>query len=79
MGFSLRLDWSGWRQSSDGLKFNRYIANKEDNFCTAAVKMQILILTVKEFQGISNLTISGDLHGLLAPEESLSWKNQFPF
>ena len=46
---------------------------------TATVKIQILILTVKEFQGISNLTISADLQGLLAPEESLSWKNQFPY
>ena len=30
----------------------------------------ILILIVKTFQGISDLTISADLHGLLAPEES---------
>ena len=35
-----------------------------------------LILIVKKFQVISNLTISGDLHGLLTPEESLNWKNQ---
>ena len=27
-----------------------------------------LILTVKKFQGISNLAISADLYGLLAPE-----------
>ena len=27
---------------------------------------------------ISDLAISDDLHGLLAPEESLNWKNQFP-
>lgn len=32
------------------------MANKEGNFCIAAVKIQMLILTVKEFQGISNLT-----------------------
>ena len=31
----------------------------------------------KLFQGISNLTISGDLQGLLAAEESPNWKNQF--
>ena len=37
-----------------------------------------LILIVKKFQVISNLTISADLHGLLTPEESLNWKNQFP-
>ena len=27
-----------------------------------------LTLTVKKFQGISNLTISADLHGILAPK-----------
>ena len=37
-----------------------------------------LILIVKKFQVISNLTISAALHGLLTPEESLNWKNQFP-
>ena len=35
-------------------------------------------ITVKKFQGIPNLTISADLYGHLAPEESLNWKNQFP-
>ena len=30
-----------------------------------------LLSTVKTFQGISNLTISADLHGLLAHEETL--------
>ena len=30
------------------------------------------ILTVKRFQGISNLSISADFHGLLAAEESLN-------
>ena len=34
-----------------------------------------LILAVKKFQGDSNLTISAYLHGLLAPKESLNWKN----
>ena len=34
---------------------------------------------VKRFQGISNFAISPvDLHGILAPEESIHWKNQFP-
>ena len=37
-----------------------------------------VILTVKTFQGIANLTISADLHGLLAPEESLHLKNHWP-
>ena len=35
-------------------------------------------ITVKKFQGIPNLTISADIHGHLAPEESLNWKNQSP-
>ena len=37
-----------------------------------------LILIVKNFQVISNLNTSADLHGLMTPEESLNWKNQFP-
>ena len=37
-----------------------------------------LISTVKTFQGISNSTISADLHGILAPEESPNWTTQFP-
>ena len=36
-----------------------------------------LILNVKKFQGISNLILLAHLHGLLAPEEALNWKNQF--
>ena len=31
-----------------------------------------------KFQCISNLTFSADFYGLLASEESLFWKNQFP-
>ena len=38
----------------------------------------MLTLTVKKFQSISNLTISADLHGILAPKEFLNLKNQFP-
>ena len=30
---------------------------------------------VEKSQLISNIPISADLHGLLAPEESLNWKN----
>ena len=36
-----------------------------------------LMLTVKKFHGISNLTISGNFHRLLAAEETPKWKNQF--
>ena len=35
-------------------------------------------INAQKFQGISNLNISADLHGRLAPEEPFSWKNQFP-
>ena len=35
---------------------------------------------VKKFHGISNFAISSaDLHWILAPEEPINWKNQFPF
>ena len=37
-----------------------------------------VILTIKTFRGISSLTISADLHGLLAPEESLHLKIHWP-
>ena len=36
-----------------------------------------LRLTVKMFQGFSNLTVSADLHGSPAPKEFLNWKDQF--
>ena len=36
-----------------------------------------LRLTVKNFLGVSNLTISADLDGIPAPKEFLNWKNQF--
>ena len=45
---------------------------------TVSLQKCQLILTVKKFQGILNLTISADPHGILAPEESLNCKNQFP-
>ena len=36
-------------------------------------------ITVKKFQCISNFAISSaDLHGILATEESINWKNRFP-
>ena len=56
------------RQSSNGLKGNRQPSKKVIFYC----HKYKLILTFKEFQGISNLT-SADLHGLLAPEESLNF------
>ena len=56
------------RQSSNGLKCNRQPSKKVIFYC----HKYKLILTFKEFQGISNLT-SADLHGLLAPEESLNF------
>ena len=58
--------WDYNRQPSNGLKFN---LNRQE--CK-------LTLTIKKFQGISNLaflsvlSISADLHGLLASEESLT-------
>ena len=36
-----------------------------------------MALLTETLQGISNLTISADLHGRLALEESFNWKNQF--
>ena len=72
------------RQSSKGRKFKRH---RQKNYFLFTVNRQKcrLILTVKKFQAygllfqvIANLTISADLQGILAPEETLKWKNQFP-
>ena len=41
-------------------------------------KKVIFTVNRQKFQVISNLTISPDLNGHLAPEESLNWKEQFP-
>ena len=62
------------RQPSNGLKFNR---QKRTFFTVKRLKCRV-ILTAKAFQGISNLTILADLHGLLAPEKCLNWKNLGP-
>ena len=35
------------------------------------------MLIVKKFKGISNLTISANVHGILTPEESLTGKTSF--
>ena len=64
------------RQPSNGLKFNRQ-PSKKDIFTVKRLKC-VLILTAKAFKGISNLTISADFHGLLAPEKSLNWINLGP-
>ena len=56
-----------------GLKFNRQ-PSKKVIFYRQPTKMQCNM----KCQNVSDLAISDDLHGLLAPEESLNWKNQFP-
>ena len=61
-------------QPSNGLNFNRQKVVKKVIFHLQPTKMQIDINRQK-FPNISNLTNSADLHRLLAPEESLNWKN----
>ena len=39
--------------------------------------MHIKIKTVKKF--LSILYLTSNLYGILSPEESLNWKNQFPW
>ena len=63
------------RQPSNGLKFNRR-PTKKVIFTVNRQKCR-LIITINKFPDISNLTISADLHGPLAPEEFLNWKSQF--
>ena len=49
--------------------------SKKVFFLLSTVKMHIKINS-KKFQGISNFAISSaDLQGILAPEESINWKN----
>ena len=64
------------RQPSNGLIFNRRPSKRL--FFTVNRQKCTVILTVKAFQGIANLTISADIHGLLAPEESFGLKNHQP-
>ena len=62
------------RVSGDGVNrqpSKRFFFTVNGQKCTA-------ILTVKTFQGNSNLAISADLHGFLTPEEYRNRKNQFP-
>ena len=54
------------------------VSCQKGNFFTVIRQKYRLILTVKKLPGISNLTFSADLHGILASEESFNWKNQFP-
>ena len=78
-GFGLQMGLNGvYCQPSNGLKFNRqiYIRSKKVIFTVNRQKGK-LILTVKKFLGTSNLSISANLHGLHAPEESPNWKNHF--
>jgi len=58
-------------QPLNGLKSNR-LPSKKVIFYRQQSKMQINI-NRQTFRGISNLTISSDLHGLLAPEASFKW------
>ena len=60
-----------------GLNVSRQTASNLSNdrqrlFFTINRQKCRLILTVKKFPGISNLTVSADPHGLLVPEESLN-------
>ena len=59
------------RQPSNGLKCNR-LPSKKVIFYRQLPKMQSNINRQNVSRGISNLTISADLHGLLAPEASFN-------
>ena len=61
------------RQPSNGLKCNR-LPSKKVLFYRQLPKMQSNINRQNVSRGISNLTISADLHGLLAPEASFNWR-----
>ena len=66
-GFQERLNGVN-RQPSNGQKFNR-APSKKGKFYRQRSKKQLL-LAVKRFQGLSNLTISAVHFGLLALKES---------
>ena len=61
------------RQPSNGLKCNR-LPSKKVIFCRQLPKMQSNINRQNVSPAISNLTISADLHGLLAPQASFNWR-----
>ena len=58
------------RQPSNGQKFNRQPSKKGKFYRQPSKKQLLLILAVKRFQGLSNLTISAAHLGLLALKES---------
>ena len=51
---------------------NLTVSRRKRLFFTVNRQKCRLIITVNKFPDISNLTISADLHGPLAPEESLN-------
>ena len=68
---------------TEGLKrLKNLTVNRQKRLCFIVTRQNCAraVLTVKTFQGNSNLTISPDLHWFLTPEEYLEreLKNQFP-
>ena len=63
------------RQGRTALKLTANL-KKKVIFYRHQSKMQIKI-NCQMFQGISDLSSSTDFHGILAPEESLKWRNHF--
>ena len=62
----------------EGLNPRLNVSHQKRYFLLTVIRQKCrLMLTVKKFQGISNLTLLAHLHGLLAPEEAPNWKNQF--
>ena len=64
-----------WLTASRQTAQNSTVNRQKSLFFTVNRQKCRLILMVEKSQFISNLPISADLHGLLAPEESLNWKN----
>ena len=64
-----------WLTASRQTAQNSIVNRQKSLFFTVNRQKCRLILMVEKSQFISNLPISADLHGLLAPEESLNWKN----
>ena len=54
------------------------VSRRERLFFTVNLEKCTVILSVKTFQDIVNLTISADLHGFLALKEFLHLKNHWP-
>ena len=64
-----------WLTASRQTAQNSTVNRQKSLFFTVNRQKCRLILMVEKSQFISNLPISADLHGLLAPEECLNWKN----